>query len=332
LQDHRVSCQCLMVSCPAIFFPEPLVRHPARPEHKTDPSDKMVCPENQFVAGMSMQGHHNQMAPHEALDRPHHNEQNFEHFTPEDTIIIWDWDDTLLCSTAIRHEQLYLGKLPELENLAKCLLEMSLKVGDVKIVTNGEQGWVTETTTHYLPELIPIVMRYPSPVISARSSYEDVWPGDPRAWKLQAFKDVLLGRQNRRQSCKNIIVIGDSFVEIDAAQEVAKQLNGQVSLKTVKLLEEPSQDNLVAQLEALRQTFSAIVQEPRPATLTLVPSIPCNFYGPSTSFQLQGLCPQLHMYAVDDPQEGESSAILFLPRKVVDGNEKCHLKFIAHGA
>jgi len=198
--------------------------------------------------------------------------QHFGHFMPQDTIFIWDWDDTLMCSTEMRGTNLLChGELDELEAIGKYLLENSLKLGDMKIVTNGTADWVRETSTHYLPELLPIVMRYPSVVISARSCYEDEWPGDANAWKLQAFKDVLLSRQSRGQSCKNIIVLGDSFAEINAAQEVSRQLKGPVALKTVKFIEEPSKANLVSQLQAVKNAFTSIVQEPKEAFFDFSP-------------------------------------------------------------
>jgi len=227
--------------------------------------------------------------------------QHFGHFMPQDTIFIWDWDDTLMCSTEMRGTNLLChGELDELEAIGKYLLENSLKLGDMKIVTNGTADWVRETSTHYLPELLPIVMRYPSVVISARSCYEDEWPGDANAWKLQAFKDVLLSRQSRGQSCKNIIVLGDSFAEINAAQEVSRQLKGPVALKTVKFIEEPSKANLVSQLQAVKNAFTSIVQEPKEAFLTLVPEAPCS---PATSFAVHGLCTPTNSCATDHSKE-----------------------------
>lgn len=57
-------------------------------------------------------------------------------------------------------------------------------------------------------------------IISARTDYEPRYPGDTTKWKLHAFKHV---KQNFDQNIiANIICMGDSHIEIDAAYIMGK--------------------------------------------------------------------------------------------------------------
>lgn len=106
-----------------------------------------------------------------------------EYFWPEQTIIIFDWDDTLCPSSWIRANkkvlsffkpapttEKYQKPLRELQAAVEVLLKMSMKLGTVVIVTNAMDPWVETSCRNFLPSLLPLVSTLP--VIYARSIFE----------------------------------------------------------------------------------------------------------------------------------------------------------------
>lgn len=106
-----------------------------------------------------------------------------EYFRPEQTIIIFDWDDTLCPSSWIRANkkvlsffkpapttEKYQKPLRELQAAVEVLLKMSMKLGTLVIVTNAMDPWVETSCRNFLPSLLPLVSSLP--VIYARSIFE----------------------------------------------------------------------------------------------------------------------------------------------------------------
>lgn len=59
-------------------------------------------------------------------------------------------------------------------------------------------------------------------VISARHGYEELFPGDCGKWKIEAFKGIRSKYEN--DVFTNLICLGDSNIEIDAAHVLAKYI------------------------------------------------------------------------------------------------------------
>jgi len=106
-----------------------------------------------------------------------------EYFKPDQTIIIFDWDDTLCPSSWIRANKHHLSffkpapnteyfqrPLRELQREGEALLKFALKLGKVVIVTNAVHPWVETYCRNCLPSLLPFVNSLP--IIYARSVYE----------------------------------------------------------------------------------------------------------------------------------------------------------------
>merc|ERR1719329_1974413 len=106
-----------------------------------------------------------------------------EYFRPDQTIILFDWDDTLCPSNWIRENRPVLSffkpapsderfqrPLLELQKHVEATLRLSLKLGKVVIVTNAMDPWVETSCRNFLPQLLPLVQDIP--VIYARSVYE----------------------------------------------------------------------------------------------------------------------------------------------------------------
>lgn len=106
-----------------------------------------------------------------------------EYFKPEQTIILFDWDDTLCPSNWIREnrpatsffkpaptDEKFQRPLRELQKHVEAVLKLALKMGKVVIVTNAMEPWVETSCRNFLPLLMPIVVDIP--VIYARSIFD----------------------------------------------------------------------------------------------------------------------------------------------------------------
>jgi hypothetical protein len=180
-----------------------------------------------------------------------------------DTLIVFDWDDTLLCTSAINAHSWTDLQLHQLERIGEDILRSSMQLGETIIITNGIESWVQNSAGRYLPGLLPTLNSMT--VLSARAMYEDRAPGDPFAWKKHAFRELLAERQDRvgfHENRLNLVVIGDSQAEIDAAKYATKLCGGHSPLlKTIKFKDCPTVHDLLGQLRRLAQELDHIVQE-----------------------------------------------------------------------
>ncbi len=148
-----------------------------------------------------------------------------------ETVIIFDWDDTLLpssflASKGVRLEsaipaedeiQLHLKKL---EAAVVSVLSEALNHGDVHVITNAEYGWVELSAKRFMPAVVPLLARVQ--VLSARSTFEHIYPEAPIKWKFFAFHERLASTFMDHSCQKNIISFGDSHVEREAVRAVTR--------------------------------------------------------------------------------------------------------------
>lgn len=180
------------------------------------------------------------------------------------TVIIFDWDDTMLCTSFLnlRQDQVLPPSverhLREIEGAAKRLLELALRLGHTFIITNAMNGWVEYSSAKWVPELLPVLQKVR--VISARTKYEPHFPGEVSKWKIQAFLEVQ--RQLDSQIITNLLSLGDSNFEMDAVHVMGKEF-AQALVKTIKFRENPSPEELLKQLELVTQKFERIVENAR---------------------------------------------------------------------
>merc|ERR1719384_1047082 len=103
--------------------------------------------------------------------------------------IIFDWDDTLLCSSALRLSQPSSELMRQLERTVEDILATAMSLGQTPIVTNGTESWIQDSAARFAPGLLPVVDKVTC--ISARAHHEEHFPDDPFAWKREAFYDLL---------------------------------------------------------------------------------------------------------------------------------------------
>lgn len=122
-------------------------------------------------------------------------------------------------------------------------MELSINAGKTFIITNAAEGWVEFSAKKFLPSLVPYLSRIT--IISARTKYESYFPTDVSQWKLHAFLETQDTINDAMIT--NIVALGDSLMEIDAAHHLAQRFN-QAFIKTVKFREYPKPNELVKQL------------------------------------------------------------------------------------
>lgn len=179
--------------------------------------------------------------------------------------------------------------LRELEAQAAKLLEASLELGRVVIVTNAVEPWVETSCRNFLPALLPVVEKID--VVYARSVYESCGVDESQQksscclekngsahvmldhsnvvmtqlWKEIAFHQTLhnLYSEYEQQSWKNILCIGDSPCEHQAIRVVTSQRPHKTKrcyTKTMKLLHEPSIQELISQVKMVQVALTKMVE------------------------------------------------------------------------
>lgn len=157
------------------------------------------------------------------------------------SIVIFDWDDTILATTfLVQYQQILYdavvplpnnirSKLEELDTVACNLVKASKKYGKVYIVTNAAEGWVQMSAEKFMPktnqELDGIT------VISARSRYEKMYPRNYQKWKIEAFLETRADMEEH--AITNLVALGDNNFEIEAAYILGAQFKN-AFIKTVK--------------------------------------------------------------------------------------------------
>lgn len=188
-----------------------------------------------------------------------------------------------MCSSEIKSQRKPDPEdMRSLESAVFRVLQTSMRLGKTTIVTNANLNWVHATASLFMPSLMPILDVID--VLSARQSYEDMFPNNPCAWKMHAFRDLVSGPQKMAfalSSCwegntaersdegegsntLNLVVLGDSSAEIQAGRSALREHPDPDSiLKTVKFKALPTVSELVGQLEAVADDLERVVTEER---------------------------------------------------------------------
>lgn len=188
------------------------------------------------------------------------------------TLIILDWDDTLLPSSWLQDHGLNIAAgsaqpdLPQRLELAKVAqnvittLQRLKNLGHVMIVTNAEKGWVELSCRKFLPEVAPLLEGMK--LLSARSAYEHVQPESPVDWKRLAFSkeitDFVLRSSDGGQPF-SLVSVGDSMSERTALLDAAVGRSN-CWAKSLKFMELPTPEQIIRQHELLCGWLDQVVE------------------------------------------------------------------------
>lgn len=182
----------------------------------------------------------------------------------ERTVIILDWDDTLLASSWLATRELRLEsprflepahrlELHALELRVVKFLTRAIDLGNVFLVTNAETGWVELSAERFMPGVVELLPKVK--IVSARSKYESMFPFQPSQWKIHAFREeirnaLLDAHLDQELGPCNVISIGDSQHEREALHVVTATMDNTL-VKSVKFVERPEMDVLRRQIELM---------------------------------------------------------------------------------
>lgn len=153
------------------------------------------------------------------------------------TLIIFDWDDTIFPTNWTINNGLnindsssidrHITYFQDLDNTVFQLLQKLSQRGKIIIVTNAVASWVY-SCCELLPKTKKIINN--TKVISARNLYQTK-TNDIQHWKILAFKNEI----NNHNSVINVISIGDAEYEYNALINLDKMKKKDI-LKLLDLL------------------------------------------------------------------------------------------------
>ena len=190
-------------------------------------------------------------------------------------IFIFDWDDTLLCTSVLSPRGYFddniiilpskIEKIKKLEILVKKILTIAIEKGETYIITNSEPGWVEYSCERFFPNTFYLLNKIK--IISARRLCENKYPRDFKIWKIIAFREIIKNYELILPT--NIICFGDSTYEMEAAHDIkGKFPNG--FIKAIKFREFPSIDELINQLNIVIENFNFIYSACKNWTITVI--------------------------------------------------------------
>lgn len=190
----------------------------------------------------------------------------------QETLMIFDWDDTVLPSTWIQCQGLRLDESSEVNSWQRAQLAEAAAItaetlriakqhGKVVIVTNAERGWIELSCQKFLPTLYPMLENIK--VLSARTTYEGPARSSALDWKLKAFEDEItrifgtdIVKDPSRK--KNVVSFGDSVHEREALLRATSQLPNCQS-KSLKFCERPDISQIIKQHTLITGCFERLV-------------------------------------------------------------------------
>jgi len=210
--------------------------------------------------------------------------------SPNETSIFLDWDDTCIASDWMRKGGLSTRTLDEgyvnpafleaaelISVELESLLLSARELGRVFIVTNGTDGWVEMSCNLFMPKLLPLVTSFP--IISAQDRYKAYYTS-PVDWKRMTFRDILDASARPGRKLRNLISIGDGMAEYIASQSLKEYSDRDAMIpniiKSVKLQESPTPEQLAEELRMLGQMFPKLVHHSTDADL----KVSVSYYSP----------------------------------------------------
>lgn len=193
-------------------------------------------------------------------------------FSQDETLMVWDWDDTILPSSFLQRQGLRLDAnshtnaqqrevLAEVAIAVARTMSVARRHGTVVLVTNAERGWIELSCRKFLPALLPLLEGVK--IVSARTSYEGLQCSSPLQWKLSAFAAEITNHFGSKvladtSSRKNVFSFGDSLHEREALM-VATSALPSCRTKALKFVERPDISQILKQHELILGCFERIV-------------------------------------------------------------------------
>lgn len=181
------------------------------------------------------------------------------------TLTILDWDDTLIPTKWIVNKSInlvndsgysrYLIFFSKLDIIVHKILTKLMRYGKVVIVTNAVTKWI-KLSSRVLPNSRKLIKKS-IPIVSAREVYQNT-SNDMGIWKQLTFKRLI--KEHFSQEAHHVISIGDAEYELNALIKLQNRRVKQV-LKSIKMINAPSYENLLNQLELLYSKLDLVLKK-----------------------------------------------------------------------
>ncbi|TNV80194.1 hypothetical protein FGO68_gene12863 [Halteria grandinella] len=186
------------------------------------------------------------------------------------SVIIYEWDNTLFPTSFLQHDTDLLKhkdsqipidlieKLAKLENEIRLLLNASLEIGSVYIITNHHEGWIQNCTKRFYSGISDLIQSQTT-CISGRDLYERLYPHNPPQWKIKAFHEAALSaHMNSDIDLHNIVCLSSNHL-LDIEDAISKDSGLSLThIKTIQFKEDPSMHDMQKQIQSLLSTFKDI--------------------------------------------------------------------------
>ena len=188
---------------------------------------------------------------------------------PYNTILIFDWDDTILPNSWLQSKGIRQGEplnitediavqLEALDDMCTRLLNRAQDLGRVIIVTNSMNGWVEISSRLFLPRVHKFLTEIQ--VISARKNFQHL---PIQECKVEAFKELI------DDGIFNILSFGDSYNDRDALFLATKDQT-EIYSKSFKFIQTPTIDELKTQYQILINKIDELCRDNKNLDMVLM--------------------------------------------------------------
>jgi hypothetical protein len=194
----------------------------------------------------------------------------------DSTLLVLDYDDTLFPTSRLCDDKECWSKISageavsdddqkaifEIESEALELVALCKRHGQCVLLTNAERSWLSMSLTYYMPRLMCMLSEGVDVVFGR--DFQEGCPLQPSMWKQRAFaQEVRRLRERVGDATIQLVSIGDSEFERGAAQSASEE-DGNVQLKTVKMLDLPTYQLLSQQLSQICTALPSILKSSHP--------------------------------------------------------------------
>ncbi|KAF4658512.1 hypothetical protein FOL46_006940 [Perkinsus olseni] len=225
---------------------------------------------------------------------------------PNNNIIVFDWDDTILPTTWLERQRLlqigsirikpcHARALTALSDSVLSTIEIAANYGKLMIITNAAPGWVEASCQQFMPALLPFIKSVPL--------YARPFNALMTTWKLDAF-----ARECGGGEVEGVVSLGDGPIERQACLRLMAE---DKRVKSVKFKESPSISQLVSEHELLHLRLKDLLKHDSDLDLRLL----CNNTNPQAGNGGRPPCSIVHISKLDKTATtASSSPPVTLPR------------------
>lgn len=159
-------------------------------------------------------------------------------------VTIFDWDDTLMCTTQVTQLSRTV-QFTELSANIVALLTLAKAYGPVFIVTNASREWVYDCVFKYLSPEVEVLVNSVGLLSTVNSGISQAYPVELR--KTVAFDKMNRMFTKRGSGKHTLLCLGDCENDRIAANTLREKIGGITYVKNIKFVPEPTLEMLLTE-------------------------------------------------------------------------------------